>query len=160
MADQASVTNSNGYTPGGDGATTESGASAVVSNVAGFGEDLLNLAELQTRLVTLELRQNLDIVKTRGAVIAISLVVAVAALPVGLIGIGELLVSEIGWKRGYALLGVSAVSILGAGIAMAVATLAFRRNRIGFPLSREELARNVNWVRTVLRQSGRLSFRR
>ena len=107
MADQAAVTKTNGYAPsgensGGDVSTTESGASAVVTNVAGFGEDLLNLAELQARLAALEVRQNLDLVKTGGAIIATGLVVAVSALPVGLVGIAELLVSEMGLKRGYA----------------------------------------------------------
>ncbi len=165
MADQAAVTKTNGYAPsgensGGDVSTTESGASAVVTNVAGFGEDLLNLAELQARLAALEVRQNLDLVKTGGAIIATGLVVAVSALPVGLVGIAELLVSEMGLKRGYALLTVSITAILLAGAVVGLAAWGFRRKRIGFPLSGEELARNVNWVRTVLRQSGRLSFRR
>ena len=85
MADQAAVTKTNGYAPsgensGGDVSTTESCASAVVTNVAGFGEDLLNLAELQARLAALEVRQNLDSVKTGGALIATGVIVAMSAL--------------------------------------------------------------------------------
>jgi hypothetical protein len=165
MADQAAVTNSNGFRPagekpGGDASATPSGTGTVVSNVAGFGEDLLNLAELQARLAALELRQNIDAVKTGVSLIATAILVAAAALPVGLIGIAELLVSEMGLKRGSALLTTSIIAILVAGVLIGLAVSILRRNQIGFPLSREELARNVNWVRTVLRQSGRLSFRR
>ena len=124
MADQTAMTKANGHAPlrdnlgsdrSPDASTAESGANAVVSNVAGFGEDLLNLAELQARLTALEARQNLDVVKTGGALIATGLLVAVAGLPVGLVGIAELLVSEMGLKRGYALLIVAAVAILIAG---------------------------------------------
>jgi hypothetical protein len=169
MVNQTSVTKANGRgisggkldsDPSPDNGTAESGANAVVSNVAGFGEDLLNLAELQTRLTAVEIRQNLDVVKTAGGLMATGFIVAVAGLPVVLVGIAELLVSEMGLKRGYALLAVAAVAILIAGSCIGSAAMWFRRKPIGFPLSGEELARNLNWVRTVLRQSGRLSFRR
>jgi hypothetical protein len=168
MADQTAMTKANGHAPladlgsdrSPDASTGESGANAVVSNVAGFGEDLLNLVELQAKLTALEARQNLDVVKTGGTLIATGLVVAVAGLPVGLVGIAELLVSEMGLKRGYALLTVAVVAILIAGSCASVGVSWLRQKRLGFPLSAEELARNVNWVRTVLRQSGRLSFRR
>jgi hypothetical protein len=168
MADQTAMTKANGHAPlanagsdrSPDASTGESGANAVVSNVAGFGEDLLNLAELQAKLTAFEARQNLDVVKTGGTLIATGLVVAVAGLPVGLVGIAELLVSEMGLKRGYALLTVAVVAILIAGSCASVGVSWLRQKRLGFPLSAEELARNVNWVRTVLRQSGRLSFRR
>jgi hypothetical protein len=169
MANQTTVTKQNGRAASGgksdggplpENSLAEAGANAVVSNVAGFGEDLLNLAELQTRLTAVEIRQNLDVVKTGGALLATGLIIAVAGLPVVLVGIAELLVSEMGLKRGYALLTVAAVAILIAGSCIGSAALWFRRKPLGFPLSGEELARNVNWVRTVLRQSGRLSFRR
>jgi Putative Actinobacterial Holin-X, holin superfamily III len=169
MVNQTSMTRTNGRaTSSGnvsgdqspDNPTAESGANAVVSNVAGFGEDLLNLAELQARLTAVEVRQNLDVVKTGGALIATGFIVAVAGLPVALVGIADLLVSEMGLKRGFALLSVAAVAVLIAGSCVGLAASWFRRKALGFPLSGEELARNVNWVRTVLRQSGRLSFRR
>jgi hypothetical protein len=169
MVNQTSVTKANGRgisvakldsDPSPDNGTAESGANAVVSNVAGFGEDLLNLVELQTRLTAVELRQNLNLFKVGGALMATGLVVAVAGLPVGLVGIAELLVSEMGLKRGYALLAVAAIAILFAASCVGLAASWFRRKPLGFPLSGEELARNLNWVRTVLRQSGRLSFRR
>ena len=169
MADQTAMTKSNGHSPLGatlgsdrspDTAAGESAANAVVSNVAGFGEDLLNLAELQAQLAVLEARQNVDVLRSGGALIATGLIVALAGLPIGLVGVAELLVSEMGLKRGYALLSVSAVAILIAGSCVGGGVSWLRRKRLGFPLSSEELARNITWIRTVLRQSGRLSFRR
>jgi hypothetical protein len=136
-------------------ADTDLSASGVMSNVAGFGENLLTLAELQAQLTALELRQNLDSVKQGGALLAAGLVLATASLPVFLVAAAELLVSELGMKRGYALLSVSVAAVVVAGAAMAVGRTLLSRRSFGFPLAGEEFARNLNWLRTVIRQSGR-----
>jgi uncharacterized membrane protein len=169
MADQATLITRNGRkatgsNTGGDRSAAadagESGAYAVMSSVAGFGEDLLNLTELQARLAAIELRQNWDAVKTAGAVILAGSILAVASLPVALTGIAEILVSELGLGRGLALLSVAAVAILIAFACVAFGGAWLRRRRLGFPLSREESARNLNWFRTIVRQSGRSPSRR
>jgi len=139
---------------------SEPSAITVVSNVAGFGENLLTLAELQARLSAAELRKNVEAAKTSGAVLVAGSVLAVASLPVALAGIAELLVSELALKRGYALLIVAAAAFVIGGVSVASAGFWLRRKRPGFPLSAEELTRNLNWLRTVLRHSGRLPSRR
>jgi hypothetical protein len=147
----------------GDGATgseQELGPGDVVSGVTGFGENLLNLAELQARLVALELQQNLSAAKISVPVILAGAVLVVVSLPLILAGIAELLVSELGMKRGYALLSVAVVALAIAGASIGIATSRLRRSAAGFPLSREEFARNLNWVRTVLLHSGRSTRRR
>jgi hypothetical protein len=133
----------------------QAGPGNVVSGVAEFGENLLTLAELQARLVALELQQNLEAAKIPVPVILAGAVLAVVSLPLVLAGIAELLVSELGMKRGYALLGVAVVALAIAGTAIAFAAGRFRRALAGFAISREEFARNLNWVRTVLLHSGR-----
>jgi len=134
---------------------TAPSATTMVSNVAGFGENLLTMAELQARLSALELRNNLEAAKTSGAVLVAGSVLAVASLPVALAGIAELLVSELALKRGYALLIVAAAALVIGAVCAASAGIWLRRKRPGFPLSAEELTRNLNWLRTVLRYSGR-----
>jgi hypothetical protein len=153
-----------GNSPGTDRSTRansiDSSSSGVVTNVTGFGEDLLTLAELQTRLIGIEVRQNFESIKSSSILIAIGSIAVVSALPVILVGIAELLVSETGMKRGYALLGVGAAAIVIAGSCMAIARSWLRSKRLGLPLTSEEFARNVNWLRTILRQSGRWPLRR
>ncbi len=80
---------------------------------------------------------------------------AVASVPVVLLGIAELLVSELAMKRGYALLSVAGAAILIGGLSVAFAAPGSAVNGSAFPSSGEELTRNLNWVRTVLRYSGR-----
>jgi hypothetical protein len=133
-----------------------SAAYAVVSGVAGLGENLLDLAELQAGLAAIELRQNLNAAKASGAAILAGSILAIASLPIALMGIAELLVSELGMKRGYALLSTASAAIVIAGSCIAVARIWLQRTPLGFPVAGEEFARNMNWVRTILRQSGRL----
>lgn len=167
MADQATLKR---LGTGGNGTATtransaandgDPSASGVVSNVAGFGENLLTLAELQARLAAVEFRQNLEYVKTGGALVLAAVILGVSGIPVLLIAVAELLVSELGLKRGFALLSAAAAALVIAGGCIAIAGRWLRRNPLGFPLSNEEFARNLNWLRTILRHSGRMPFNR
>lgn len=166
MANQASMRfNGPGGTPGRLGtaqpATGRSsggnGASPgdVVSNVAGFADDLLSLAELQARLAAIEAKQNVRAVTAGSVILITGGAIALAALPIVLVGIAELLVSFAGMDRGFALIAVAVAAFVVAGICVAVAVARLRGSDVGFPLSREEFTRNLNWVRTVLLYSGR-----
>ena len=78
------------------------------------------------------------------------LVLAVASFPLVLAGIAELLVSELGIKRGFALLSVAFVAFAIAGNWHHDRRLEAPPLIVGFPLTSEEFTRNINWVRTVL----------
>jgi hypothetical protein len=153
-----------GSTPGTDRSQSDGdakpGATTVVSNVAGFGENLFNLAELQARMLATELRQDLEAAKTRGAVVVAGALVVAGGVLLALAGISELMVSELGLKRGYALLITSGAAILCGGLCAAFGRAWLGRRWLTFPASGEELTRNLNWVRTVLRHSGRSPTRR
>ncbi len=76
-------------------------------------------------------------------------------MPVLIAGVAEVLVSELEMNRGAALLSVGLATMAIAGLSIAVGRHWLRKKLFGFPLASEEFTRNVNWVRTVLRQSGR-----
>jgi hypothetical protein len=173
MADQATMTRFTGPTPNGAAVHGSSGAarsstanvvdpsaSGMMNSVAGFGENLLTLGELQARLTAIEIRQNLDSVKNGGALFVAGSILAIASLPVVMVGLAELLVSELGMKRGYALLSAAATAIVIASACMVVARSWLRKKPFGFPLANEEFARNMNWLRTILRHSGRWPLQR
>ena len=86
--------------------------------------------------------------------------IALASFPVVLAGAAELLVSELAWRRGHALLTVGLTTIGIAAFVAVAAAVWLKRQRFGFPLSAEEFNRNLNWVHTVLRLSGRSPSRR
>ena len=164
MADQETMTRMSAPTVNGAAAQTspgsvrssaanvpdDPGASGMMNNVAGLGENLLTLAELQARLTAVELRQNLDSVKNGGALIVAGSILVISSAPVVMVGIAELFVSELGMKRGYALLSTGTTAIVIAGLCMVVARSWLRKKPFGFPLAGEEFARNLNWLRTHL----------
>jgi len=171
MADQAPLITRNGSaangpqsqgTSPGERAATAAGkeptASTMVSSVAGFGENLLTLGELQARLTAKEFVQNCHAAKNAGALGLAGFVLAGGSVPIVLLGIAELLVSELAMKRGYALLSVAGAAILIGGLSVAFAGSWLRRKQLGFPVAGDELTRNLNWVRTVLRYSGRFPY--
>ena len=170
MANQAQMTSTNG--PARDGRTapattrspaasaSEPGATAVVSGIAGFGENLLNLTELQARLAAIELRQNAQAIQSSAGVLWGGSILATASLVVALAGIAEVCVSQWAIKRGTAFLTVGGLGLVVAIACVLIAITKLRRNTAGFPLSSEELARNLQWIRTVLRHSGRVTPRR
>ncbi|MGP0064795.1 MAG: phage holin family protein [Isosphaeraceae bacterium] len=161
MADQATVKtngpagNRLGAMPASAGNGNHAGPGDMVSNVAEFGENLLSLAELQGRLALLEMKQNVQTARLTAPVILGGAVLGIASLPILLAGIAELLVSELGMKRGLALLGVAVAALAIAGTCIVIAGGRLRRSAVGFPLSGEEFTRNLNWVRTILMYSGR-----
>ena len=63
-------------------------------------------------------------------------------------------------KRGYALLTAGATAIVCAGCCFVIARSWLLQKSWGLPLAGEEFARNINWLRTILRQSGRGPSRR
>ncbi len=173
MADQATMTRFNVPTPNGAAGQASSdsarslaanvadpSASGMMNSVAGFGENLLTLAELQARLTAIEIRQNLDSARNGGALLVAGAILAITSLPVVMVGVAELLVSELGMKRGYALLSAGTTAIVIAAACIVVARGWLRNKPFGFPLASEEFARNMNWLRTILRHSGRWPLNR
>jgi hypothetical protein len=136
-----------------------SSPAAVVTSVASFGENLLTLSELQARLTAVELRRNVDAMKGPAMLLVGGVAVAVAGFPVLFIGVAELLASELGLTRGFAFLIASAAAVVIGGTLVVIADQWLRRSRLGLPLAAEELNRNMSWLRTILRQSGRWTGR-
>ena len=165
MANQASV-RTNGSLAGRRGAVVaepgyatnsedEGAPTQMISGVAEFTEHLLTLAELQARLAAIEVRQNVDAARVTGSVVLAGATLALASLPVLLIGVAELLAFGLALSRGVAYVSVAAVTLGIGGACVAIAGSQLRRTAVGLPISREEFARNINWVRTVLLHSGR-----
>ena len=151
MADQASLRNggrSNGFGPAG-----------MVSSLAEFAHDTATLAELQAKLTVVELRKTAARATLPAVVLAGSGVLALAALPVLLFGIAQLITTYGGLALGWSLLLVAVVCLALAGVAgwlcLGRVTKSFEELRT----SREELVRNAAWIKTVLAQSGRFTPR-
>jgi uncharacterized membrane protein YqjE len=160
MVDQASVRNpgagngtAQGQGQGQDGASVTGSLSEVANDVA-------TLAELQAKLAAVDLKACAERALVPLAVIAAALAVALGTIPVALLGAAFLLVSALGLGWGWAMLLTAAVALVLAGLVAFVSVRQFGRSLEPLRRSREELTRNIAWVRTVLVYSGRSIPRR
>jgi len=154
MADQASV-RSGIPEAASDGKSNGAPEKRVVSGIAEFGNDIATLVELQAKLALLDSKECLEKAMVPVVLVVIALFAILGALPVLLFGIAELVASALKIGIGWALLLTSAVTLVLAGTVAAVSALRIGPSFSSFRRSREEFARNVAWIRTVLLYSGR-----
>jgi hypothetical protein len=127
----------------------------VVGSLAEFGNDIATLAELQAQLALLDLKESTTRATVPLSLVAFGVAVILASLPVALLGVAHLVAAALAIKLGWALLlSAGGAVALGAGIAT-VAAAQLRRSFESFRRSRDEFSRNLAWIRTVLRYSGR-----
>jgi hypothetical protein len=168
MADQASVRGA-GYTgpsygsPGrgvnGRGGA-QGGGNGLVSGLAEFGHDVATLAELQAKLTAHDLKESGERVAVPLALVATAAALALGGLFVALLGVADLLVLVLKVSAGTAKLITAAFTLAVAGLIVFGSSRALLSSLEPLRRSRDELARNVAWVRTVLLYSGRSNPRR
>lgn len=149
-----------GRSAGGANGNANGNGSGVVGSVAELGNNVLTLAELQTRLAAADLKACVNDALFPLAVIAGAAALAVGAVPVVLLGVAELLAWALSIRPAWAMLITGLVALGVAGILVFAFLRALTGSLSVFQRSREELTRNIAWVRTVLLYSGRPVTRR
>ena len=138
-----------------DQATVNGSGKSVVGNIADFGNDVATLVELQAKLAASDLKEVKDRATGYVIVLIFTGILCLGTIPIALFGVADLLSMALQIRLGWALLITAGVALSVAGVVLAFILprlfLAFEPLR----RSREELVRNVSWVRTVLIHSGR-----
>jgi hypothetical protein len=137
----------NGHAPGSPG---------VVGSIAELGNDIMNLAELQAKLVALDAKEAASRATLAVSAVALGLVIAVASVPVALLGLADVLARTLQIQPGWAMLLTAAVALAFAGLIVVVFTRQIPEALNTFRRSKEEFARNLAWIRTVIVHSGRV----
>ena len=123
----------------------------VVASFAGLSHDVIELAELQAELFALDVKDTSQGARTALLLSAAGILVLLGSIPVALVTIAVLLVEQFGWSNAAGFGAATAVGILlGAGI-LAAAWARFRTSLVTLHRSRDELRRNIAWVKTSLR---------
>lgn len=150
MADQASVN-------GGKRVPVNSPLTAgVFGNLADLANDVASLVELQAKLAVVDLKATVVKATIPLGLVAGGAAVLVAALPVLMIGLAELLADGLGLAhRGWAYLIVAAGGAVLAGLLVLLGLPRLLKSFDSFQRTRDELDRNVAWVKTVIANSGR-----
>jgi hypothetical protein len=126
----------------------------VANDMGELTHDMLSLAELQFELFRSDCRKGLKGLLVPVALLLFAGIVAAGTVPVALIFLAELLAQAAGLSRAVAFL----IAVLGGFLAAAaLGTVGWSRIRgVGrvFARSREELTRNMTWIKQVLKRPG------
>jgi hypothetical protein len=127
----------------------------MLSGIGDLGSNVITLATLQAQLAAEDLRESTD--RLQPALIASALLVPLGfgGVTVGLLALANWMANQFGLTVSQSLL---LTALLALAVAGGLAVVAIRRLRVSFTSfqrSREELERNIAWLRTVLMHSGR-----
>jgi integral membrane sensor domain MASE1 len=157
MANQASVKDGRPHPDSSENGAPEQG---VVGGITGFGSDIATLAELQAQLALADLTESLRKASLPLVLLLVAVIGVIGALPVALLGVAALLAAALKISSAWAIVVTGGVVLIVALIVVAVAASQIGPSFSAFRRSREELARNLAWIRTVLLYSGRSARRR
>ena len=134
----------------------ETAARAVARNTGEFLHDLVTLAELQIRLLFIDGQEGAAKFVWPVVTIAVGLIVACAALPVGLIAFALMLTEMARFTPAQAA-GISAAAGLALGAVVAgIGYLALRSPKSApFERSSREWRQNMRWIKDALQKSVR-----
>jgi uncharacterized membrane protein YqjE len=130
-------------------------SNGVIEGVSSFGNDLATLAVLQLRLFALDLRESAKVAIPIVVGLVILGMIATAGIVVGLAGISIWLAEILQARSSVVMMVIGLASLVVAGVASAVLTRSLVSSFSSFRRSREELERNLAWIKTTLVHSGR-----
>jgi len=132
----------------------------VVGSITDFGNDVTTLIELQAKLTALDLKESKDHLIFPLSLAVVAVVVVLGAVPVALLGVADLLATALNVAPGWSRLLIAGLTLAVAGVIGFLSVKEIGRSLEPLRRSREELARNLAWLRTVLVYSGRSTPRR
>lgn len=152
MANQTSVAGSS--VAGHNGA--EAPARAISRNVSDFAHDISTLADLQWQLASVDLKQALRKLTLPAILLVAAIGLILGAIPVMFLGVGYLLVEYTELSVGWACLVAALGGLIVAGLFAAIGYVRLTHSFDVLHRSREELARNFNWIKSVLQHPRRV----
>lgn len=132
-----------------------SSVNGMLNGIGDLGNNVVTLATLQARLAAEDFSDSAS--RARPALIAAAVLIPLgfASVTAGLFGLASWMASDLGVPLGRALLEVAAGGIVVSSILAVLVIQRLLSSLTSFRRSREELERNIAWLRTVLVHSGR-----
>jgi uncharacterized membrane protein YqjE len=138
---------------------TRSAEPSVAASLSGMTRDAIELAELQAQLFAYDVKSSGERARSSLMLAIVGVCLLLSAFPILLMALAVLLNTLIEWPPavGYAIAGV--VGLLASGAVFAVAYAQFKRGILTLDRSREELSRNIAWLKTQLSRTRNTSQR-
>lgn len=124
---------------------------SVTGSFSELTHDVIELAELQAQLFALDVKETSQSTRNSLLLLVVGAGVLLGSIPIALMAFAELLVELAGWSHASSY-GIS--TLLGIAISIGLMLAAYTRLKDGVSAlrrSREELSRNIAWVKSTLR---------
>lgn len=122
----------------------------LAGDVGAFALDVLTLTELQSRLLVADLRECNRRALVPGLVVLCGLTLGLACIPLALVTVALGLVQYLETSQFTAFLIVVVVGAVGSALLCMVGWTKVRRRTAVLGRSRDELVRNLRWIKRVL----------
>lgn len=136
-----------------DAVLPEAHPPGLAHNMGELGSDFLTLLELQARLGWEDLKTASRQATLGFAWTIVALGCAIGGLPVLLVGVAEFLVEVLGWTRWLAYLSFGTIAVLTSAFLAYLGARRIFANAAVFRRSRDELLKNLEWLKQVSRQT-------
>jgi hypothetical protein len=124
----------------------------VADSLGGLTHDVIELAELQAQLFALDVRETTQSTRTALIVAIMGACAALGSIPVALIALAQLLIEQLSWSAATSYGVAALVGLVISVVLLLTAWPRFRSGAVTMKRSREELSRNVAWVKSSLRK--------
>lgn len=132
--------------------STQSPPKGVAKGIGELTHDIVSLAELQFELLRIDCREGIRRILLPVALLLFAGIVAVATVPIALIFVAEFLVQTAGLSRAAAF-SIAAMSGFIVAATIGVVGWSYLRGVVRvFERSREELTRNMTWIKNALKR--------
>lgn len=126
----------------------------VAASFSELTHDVIELAELQAKLFALDVSNTSQRTRTSLIWAVVGVCMLLGTIPVALFTLAELFVEQLGWSNAA---GFGMATIIGALASASILVAAWLRFRTGLGTlqrSRDELSRNIAWIKSSLRSRG------
>jgi hypothetical protein len=125
----------------------------VTSSVADFTHDAIELAELQLQLLMHDVKASSARARTSLVLALLGLCVLLSSAPIALMALAEYFIDQLNWSSAASYAAAAAVGFLLSFADFVATYLQMKRGLVTLERSREELQRNVRWLKSQLRSS-------
>lgn len=123
----------------------------VATSFSGLAHDVIELGELQAQLFVHDVKSATQKTRTSLLLGVVGACVLLGSGPVLLFALGELIIEQFGWTQSA---GFAVSAVVGIGVSAGIMAAAWNRLSAGLSSmqrSRDELNRNIAWIKASLR---------
>jgi uncharacterized membrane protein YqjE len=131
----------------------------VAQSVSDLTHDVIELTELQSQLFALDVKQSTEKARTTLILAVVGVCVLLGTIPVALLALAAILMYLFEWSAAAANSVAALVGLVIAGGILGVAYSYVKKGLVSMERSRDELKRNVAWLKSSLRDRGRAHTR-